>query len=426
MPVRLPLASGRAFIVQLAFMSEFQTKILSSINNIASEEWDRLHASDYPFIQHAFLKALEDNHCTGAHFGWIPKHLLLYQKAQLVAAMPLYEKHNNYGEFVFDHAWSQAWEQFQTPYYPKLVSAIPYTPATGPRLLVTSEVDPAQRQQLRNRLWQAALTYCRQNHYSGFHLLFSEEQHERKHFTPTFQRHDIQYQWLNQGYRRFEDFLSSLAPKKRKNIQRERKAIAQSDLSIKRLNGHQATREDWRAFSVFYEKTFVDKWSTPTLNFGFFEQIGRSMPDAVLLVLAYENGRCIAGSLMLHSKHTLYGRHWGASEERKFLHFEACFYQGIEYAIEQGIQRFEPGAGGEHKIARGFIPVTTLSAHELAPHPLEPAIARFCQQEAELVAKDLEYLWEHSPYKDNRQLRKMAEDSYYSHSYEPDSPLNSL
>ncbi|MBF6056765.1 GNAT family N-acetyltransferase [Thiomicrorhabdus heinhorstiae] len=398
-------------------MPELHLKILSNINEISAEDWNRLHGSDNPFIQHAFLHALEDNDCVGAHYGWLPKHLILYEDTRPVAAMPLYEKHNNYGEFVFDHAWSQAWQQFHTPYYPKLVSAIPYTPATGPRLLVDASLAQQQRLQLRDQLWQSAKDFCVQHDYSGLHLLFAEEQHGAAPLKSSLQRCDIQYQWFNQNYAAFDDFLAQLAPKKRKNIQRERRAIAQSGIHIKRLNGHQATAEDWQAFDHFYQKTFIDKWSTPTLNLGFFQQLGQSLPDSVLLVLAYEDDRCIAGALMLHSKETLYGRHWGCIEERKFLHFETCFYQGIEYAIEQGIRRFEPGAGGEHKIARGFIPVKTLSAHELAPHPLESAVARFCNQEAELIERDLEYLWQHSPYKDNQALRTMTKDSYSIHSY---------
>ncbi len=311
----------------------------------------------------------------------------------LVGAMPLYEKHNSYGEFVFDHAWSDAYHRLGRHYYPKLVSSIPYTPVVGPRLL-------GQSSTVKRLLLQTAQRLAQTEAFSGLHLLFGDGETNRWLAQQGLvQRHDCHFHWHNRGYRSFDDFLQALKPKKRKNIRQERRRVVEAGVTIRQLDGNRATHQDWIDFDRFYQRTFLGKGGMPTLNLGFFQQVAQALPEQVLLFLADREGRCIAGSLMFRSDSALYGRHWGCDEEIDCLHFEACYYRGIEYAIEQGLQLFEPGAQGEHKIARGFIPVETRSAHWLCDDFLLQPICRFCAEERSDVEAYCAEKQHHQPYR---------------------------
>lgn len=381
--------------------SRMKVKILTSLDQIAAEQWDALVQDRNPFTSHAFLVALEHHGCVGEEFGWLPRHIAVFDgedDSELVGAMPLYEKHNSYGEFVFDHAWSEAYKRHGLQYFPKLVSSIPYTPASGQRLLAKA----GQEDAVRSTLIAAMLRLAEDMQASSFHCLFpvAEEQDwlEEAGFIP---RHDCQFHWRNFDYQSFDDFLATLSAKKRKNIRQERRKVNDAKVKLRQLDGHTATDEDWEQFAFFYKHTFEEKWGIPTLNAGFFKQVAANIPDQVLLVLADdEDGECIAGSLMFRSDTRLYGRHWGCTEHIDCLHFEACYYQGIEYCIEHGLQVFEPGAQGEHKIPRGFIPTLTRSSHWLASDAFRQPIERHVEQERGAVAYYMENVRAHSPYKD--------------------------
>ncbi|WP_238843350.1 GNAT family N-acetyltransferase [Thiomicrorhabdus xiamenensis] len=390
-------------------LPEITFEVIDSIDRIDANQWNRLHQSSYPFIQHQYLAALERHGCVSERFGWIPKHLLLRSGGDLIAAMPLYEKHNNYGEFVFDQPWEQAWNSIGLNYYPKLVSAIPYTPARGPRLLI--HPDFRNNPQLIEQIIETLKSLSQQQEYSGFHLLFSDEQAELAKQPEILSRHDVQFQWFNQQYRDFDGFLATLKSKKRKNIRRERKSVKEQGIDFRCLDGRQTTDKDWLEFDYFYQKTFLEKWSTPTLNFDFFREIAHTMADKILLVLADKDGETVAGALMFKSDQVLYGRHWGCREQIKDLHFEACFYQGIEFAITHGLQRFEPGAGGEHKIARGFVPVRLQSSHWLTVNPFVEPLNRFIHEEREVIAHYIDDLWQSSPYQETENLQRLAQES---------------
>ncbi len=372
-----------------------EIRIHTSIDDIPADQWNALVDDGYPFLQHAFLAAMERHGCVGEHFGWLPRHITIHDEGRLVAALPLYEKHNGYGEFVFDHAWADAYQRAGRRYYPKLVSAIPYTPATGQRLLAA----PGREQSLWPLLLETARKLAASIDASGLHILFQTAR-EHEFTAPTMlTRHDCQFHWFNEGYRDFDDFLDRLTAKKRKNIRQERRRVMQQGVRLRMLDGHAATHEDWEAFSIFYQRTFDEKWGMATFNRAFFEEVGKSMPEAIVLVLADLDNECIAGALMYRSDDTLYGRHWGCTREVDRLHFEACYYQGIDYCIEHGLRRFEPGAQGEHKVARGFVPVLTRSSHQLLDDIYQDAIERFCAHERDAIAGYMADLDDHTPYK---------------------------
>jgi len=371
-------------------------RIHTKIAEIPATAWNDLVQDHHPFLRHEFLSAMERHGCVGERLGWLPRHLAVYDRADLIGAMPLYEKYNSYGEFVFDHAWEGAYRRAGLDYYPKLVSAVPYTPANGQRLLSR----PGIEQRVFPTLLQAALKLTEQIGASGFHCLFPRWR-DSQYLADAglLSRHDCQYHWHNQGYRSFDEFLGRLTAKKRKNIRQERRRVIDAGVSLRLLDGRTASDLDWQDFSRFYCNTFQDKWGIPTLNYEFFREVARSMPEQVLLVLADWEGSCIAGSLMYRSDHTLYGRHWGCDRQIDFLHFEACYYQGIEYCIEHGLRTFEPGAQGEHKIPRGFLPTLTRSSHWLADPRFQRPVAAFVEHELEALAAYIEELQEANPYK---------------------------
>jgi len=371
-------------------------KLLSSMNMVSADSWNALVVDNNPFCRHEFLKALEDNQCIGDKFGWIPKHLAVFHEEDLVGALILFEKHNNYGEFVFDHQWQNAFHNHNLSYYPKLVSSIPYTPASGQRFLFKEEY----KEEVLEILFDGVRNLCNDSQCSSFHCLFAESDQlnwlKQKKLSI---RQDCQFHWFNHNYTNFDDFLDQLKPKKRKNIRQERKKIQNSDVEIFALDGFTAKDQDWEDFAKFYERIFLEKSGIPTLNADFFKQIASSIPDQVLLFLAKENNESIAGSLMFKSDTKLFGRLWGCIEHIDFLHFELCYYQGIEYCIQNQIKVFEPGAQGEHKVARGFIPQRTFSAHWINALEFRKPIDQFCNDELPYIENYINSVKEHSPFK---------------------------
>ncbi|MDB3972286.1 GNAT family N-acetyltransferase [Candidatus Thioglobus sp.] len=370
-------------------------EIIDQISSIDRAQWNALITDNNPFCKHEFLEALETHNCVGSKFGWIPRHVIITENKQLIGAAILYEKYNNYGEFVFDHVWHNAYEKYGLNYYPKLTSAIPYTPASGVRFLANK----SDEKRVFPLLLDAILKICEKINASSFHCLFPKGEIKFFKEKELFIRNDCQFHWENDDYANFDDFLANLKPKKRKNIRQERSKVQKQGVVIRKLDGNSASEADWQNFANFYNQTFLEKSGTPTLNLGFFKSIAKSLPEQILLFLADFKGECVAGSLMFKSDTHLYGRHWGCSEQVDHLHFEACYYQGIEYAIKHKLQVFEPGAQGEHKVARGFLPTLTQSAHWIRDETFKEPIKHFCTQESEHVAHYIKQVNTHNPYK---------------------------
>ena len=374
-----------------------QIECVESLGGVPEADWNHLVHDGNPFLKHQFLAALERHGCAGRVFGWHPRHLLGRVDGRLAAAVPLYLKENSYGEFVFDFAWARAYQQHGRTYYPKLVAAVPYTPATGSRLLTAPGVD---RKQVARGLLEAALAQAERDGASSLHWLFlPEEEQALLTGLGLMPRIDVQFHWHNRGYRDFDHFLEGLTSKRRKNIRRERRQVAEAGLRLRLLHGDEVTAAEWALFADFYAKTFEERGSLPTLNAPFFTEIGRTLGRQVILVLAYDGARCVAGALMFRGDRVLYGRHWGTFGEFQSLHFEACYYQGIEYAIREGLERFEPGAQGEHKIWRGFLPVVTRSSHWIGDPLFARAIGDFLERERPAVADYKATLDAGSPYR---------------------------
>ncbi|MEH6592849.1 MAG: GNAT family N-acetyltransferase [Halioglobus sp.] len=355
-------------------------EFLPSLDNIAAAEWDNITGSDYPFLQHKFLWGLEQTGCTNAESGWQPCHALLRDEQRLVAVMPLYLKSHSYGEYVFDWAWADAWRQVGLDYYPKLVSAIPFTPATGPRISLASGQDSAIAS---GALLEGIRQLAKRQHISSWHLLFPEiDVAETLTGLNTHLRVATQFHWFNEGFSCFDDFLATFNSRKRKSLRRERARVAEQGISLKTLVGNEIGEQQWEQFYRFYQLTYAKRSGHGGyLNREFFTETAASMGKQVIMVLAYEGQQAVAGSLYFRSSDTLFGRYWGAEKEFDCLHFEACYYQGIEYCIANGLQRFDPGAQGEHKIQRGFRPVKTYSNHWIADPRLSAAVADFTRQE---------------------------------------------
>jgi hypothetical protein len=374
-----------------------ELRLVRQIADIDRQAWNALVTNNNPFLRHEFLQALEDHQCVSAEFGWYPQHVALYEAGRLIAAMPLYAKTNSYGEFVFDFSWAQAWQSVGLRYFPKWVTSIPYAPVTGSRFLIAADQNANH---IRALLVQHLQKLAIEQQISGWHILFAEVDDQAWLNTQAdwLIRHDCHFHWFNRDYQTFDDFLAQLKPKKRKNIKQERRKVQEAGVTFRVLNGHSASEQDWQDFAHFYQKTFDEKHSLATLNQGFFQAVAAALPEQVLLVMAQRDDKNIAGSLMFHSDSTLFGRHWGCIEEVNSLHFEACYYQGIEFAINQGLKKFEPGAGGEHKIARGFEPVITQSAHWLADNPFEQGIRGFLADEKRMIQDYFQDAQSHSPF----------------------------
>jgi predicted N-acyltransferase len=364
----------------------------TAIAELPAAAWNRL-AGSQPFLRHEFLHALEAAGCAAPQTGWTPQHLSLWRGDELVAALPCYAKAHSYGEFVFDWAWAEACERAGIAYYPKLLSAVPLTPVTGPRLL-------AQDDAARAQLIAAVLDLARRAGMSSWHVLFPDCQAlTLLESAGLLLRQGVQFHWRNPGYRDFDDFLATLTRDKRRKIRQERRRVAEQGVELRRIAGCDIGDTDWEFFYRCHCRTYFDRGRSPYLNLDFFQRLGRTMPEALLLVLAVKDGAPIAAALDLLDDAALYGRYWGALEYVPGLHFEACYYQGIEHCIAQGLRVFEGGAQGEHKLARGFEPVVTHSAHWLAEPRLADAVARFLQRETLGVTHYIDELSAHSPFR---------------------------
>ncbi len=377
-------------------------KVSRRIAEIGREAWDACADNPAydgnPFIRFDFLNALEEANCAVERTGWGPQHLAIEDaEGRIAAVMPLYLKSHSQGEYIFDHAWADAYERAGGKYYPKLLSAAPFVPATGPRLLSRPDVDPQEAWRL---LLGGGLTLCERYGASGLNLNFlTAAEWAWMGEQGLGQREGQQYHWENRGYRDFDAFLAALSSGRRKTIRRERRD-AQAQVEIACLTGADITEDHWDAFFQFYMDTGSRKWGRPYLTRAFFSLLGERMADRVLLVMARRNGQWIAGALNLIGGDCLYGRHWGCTEDVPFLHFELCYYQAIEWAIDHGLPRVEAGAQGQHKIARGYLPKPVYSAHYIADPMLRVPVERFLAQEREGVEQEMEWLEEEfSPFK---------------------------
>lgn len=372
---------------------------LSSLNAVTATAWNALIDQRNPFVRYEFLAALEQQGCL-LPFGWKPLYIVATEQDQLLGALPLYLKTNSYGEFVFDWAWASAYERMlNQPYYPKLVCSIPYTPATGPRLLIAAT---ANYELVATGLCQAVQELAQQLHVSSMHYLFTDERDSAylEQQPHLMQRISCQFHWENHDFRDFEDYLSQFSSKKRKQIKKERREAAFAGLEIELLNGHQANEQHWQIFHQFYCDTFDRKTGTPTLTLDFFKTVAQTMPESILLVMAKTPlGEYVAGALNFRGEDTLYGRHWGCHQHFPHLHFELCYYQTLDYCIEQRLKRFEAGAQGEHKLSRGFLPTVTKSFHWIANPRFAQLVKQFLTQETPAVHQYMQELAEHSPFK---------------------------
>lgn len=375
-----------------------ECRIIDDLSALPSHQWDALGGRDEPFLSHAFLCALERHGCLGSRFGWYPRHVTLRKPGgELVGALPLYIKTNNYGEFVFDWAWEQAWRQSGLHYYPKLVCAVPYTPATGTRLLTHPDHD---RKALQQALIQQAIELTHAGELSGLHVLFpGDEDMQALQGRGLIPRMGCQYHWHNENYRDFDDFIDRFSAKKRKNVRRERRRVREQGLDIRVLHGDEVSQDLWAVFHHFYVSTFERKMGIPTLSLGFFQETARTLGRRVVMFLAEEDDTPVAAALCYRGGDTLYGRYWGCIRDYDALHFETCYYQGIDYCIQQGLTRFEPGAQGEHKISRGFLPTRTWSGHWITHPGLRSAVAEFCRREQAAMEAQCKQLMQLSPFR---------------------------
>ncbi len=359
---------------------------IDSLQHCNSCDWNRLWqhtcADGYPFLRYQFLAALEDSNSVSSEQGWQPHHLIMHNSdGQLVAALPLYIKSHSWGEYVFDFVWAEAYQRAGLDYYPKLVNAVPFTPCKGPRLL---HCESLQTDALWPQISTALDLECRRLKLSGWHSLFLPESNSTQLTKSYPQRLGCQFHWLNRDYRSFADFLAQMTSRKRKTINKERRQIAAQGITFRIKSGVDINSKDWQLFHNFYQLTYAKRSGHGGYLSGeFFAALGTDMAESIVLVCAYNNsGECIAAALNLRSNNCLFGRYWGCLAEYNFLHFETCYYQGIDYAIAEGLTRFDAGAQGEHKIARGFEPVLTYSNHSIVEPRFQPAVKEFVQREA--------------------------------------------
>ncbi len=366
-------------------------EVAATLKDVNPADWDALSDGGNPFVSHAFLSSLEDSGCTTAKTGWQPNHILLRSAGNLAGAAICYRKSHSMGEYVFDHGWAEAFQRAGGRYYPKLQVSIPFTPATGPRLLAH---DPKTRLALAAALEEACATA------SSVHATFVNDE-DTEMFTSRhwLLREDVQFHWENDSYKSFTDFLAVLSSSKRKNIRKERAAFADRDITFETLTAGQLTPQHWDCFFAFYMDTGERKWGQPYLNRKFFELIHQRMPDKVALIMAKRKGQYIAGALNFIGSETLFGRNWGCLETHPFLHFETCYYQAIDFAITRGLKRVEAGAQGEHKLARGYLPVKTRSLHFVKHVGLRNAIEDFLEHERRAIDHDQQLLAEHAPFR---------------------------
>ena len=376
--------------------ASLEVRLVQGIEQIDAAQWDACAGADQPFLGHAFLAALEASGSVSRRTGWLPLHLIVEREGELLGCAPMYLKSHSYGEYVFDWGWANAYERAGGSYYPKLQVAVPFTPVPGPRLLVRPGSPPDMRAAVAHGLLGAA----QQLDVSSLHVTFCTEPEWRiLGEAGLLQREGVQYHWHNRGYGSFDDFLGSLKSSKRKTIRKERARVTDQGLILETLTGEAITPEVWDTFYPFYRSTVDKRWGNAYLTKRFFQILGATMPERVVLVMARHGGRCVAGALNLVGNEALYGRVWGCRQEFEFLHFEACYYRAIDFAIERGLARVEAGAQGQHKLQRGYEPVPTYSAHWIRDPGFRVAIERFLAEERREMALEINQLRELLPYR---------------------------
>ena len=371
-----------------------QAKLIPSVADVSADAWNALTPEGYPFVRHEFLRLLEETGCVGPEQGWQPAHVVIQDDAGTpVGLAPSYLKYHSLGEFVFDWSWADAYERAGGKYYPKLLNAIPFTPSVGPRLLSR---DPA----LTAALAEAVRLLSDDLSLSSAHVLFPNDEHARGLEEQGFLRRiDCQYQWFNRDYTSFDDFLNALSASKRKKIRRERRRVSEAGIVIEAVPGEEIDAALWARIYGFYANTYHERGQDPYLTPDFFPRLSRALPGTVVVFLARDNGGAVAAALTLRDGTTLYGRHWGCLADYHSLHFETCYYQGIDYCIRHGLQRFDAGAQGQHKLSRGFMPVETQSLHWIADERFRAAVADFLERERPLIREHMDEQRGHSPYR---------------------------
>ena len=384
-----------------------EIRVIPALAEIPAKEWNACAAPEtadggrarYPFLTHAFLEALESSGSATRRTGWTPQHLIATVGGEVAGVMPLYVKSHSQGEYVFDHSWAHAFERAGGHYYPKLQSAVPFTPATGRRLLARPD-GPVPPDTARAALLQGAMQLAERNDISSVHVTFcTDDEWQLGGELGLLQRTDQQFHWLNHGYEKFEDFLAALASRKRKTLRKERARAVENGVEIHWLTGDAIGPEHWDAFWIFYQDTGARKWGSPYLSRAFFDLAQQRLRDDILLVMCRRAGRWVAGALNLIGRETLFGRYWGCVEDHPCLHFEVCYYQAIDFAIQNGLARVEAGAQGGHKLARGYEPVTTRSLHWITDPGFRRAVARYLESEREAVAYENAALAEMTPFR---------------------------
>ncbi len=373
-----------------------EVTVHSGIAEIAAAEWNRLAGTDYPFLKHEFLQLAEQTRCVSPEQGWTPRHLSIEVDGRLRAAMPLYEKSHSWGEFVFDWAWANAYQNAGLSYYPKLVSAAPFTPAPSRRILLADPDDS----EAAGALVAAAIRLAIESDCSSVHFLFpTSDEIELFESAGLLVRKDCQFHWRNRGYSCFDDFLATFNASKRKKAKRDRRRAAENGISFRHLKGSEIDDTEWTVVYELISRTFMRRGSLPYFNETFFKAVSRQLPENILVVLADKDEEPVAAAVFFESEDILYGRYWGSNGHYDALHFETCYYQGIDYCIKTGKQVFEPGTQGEHKISRGFSPETTWSAHWLAHPEFADAVSRYLDEEARHVDRYMDVVESRSPYK---------------------------
>jgi uncharacterized protein len=368
-------------------------RVIDALSDIPAGAWDALHGGIHPFVSHAFLQGLEAHGCLRPDWGWTPRHVTLWEAGTLLAAAPCYRKRNSHGEFVFDHAWAQAYARHGMDYFPKLLCAVPYSPVTGPRLLAR---DAAARRALLAALAELATADGASSAHVNFHTGDEDDAFDEAWLPRT----DVQYHWRNDaGWTCFDDFLAAMDHKHRKNIRQERRRVADAGVRFRVVHGDEASAGDLAAMHGFYLQTFAEYGNSPALTLPFLQHLAAAMPRSLVLVFAEHGGERIAGALCLRGGDTLYGRYWGSRATLPGLHFETCYYQGIDYCLREGLRVFEPGAQGEHKIARGFLPATVRSRHWIAHAGFRDALRDWCAEEARSVGRYARSLAGRSPFR---------------------------
>jgi len=371
-------------------------KCINSMAEVNANCWNKLVQYKDPFLRHEFLLALEKSGSVCAEKGWKPHHLLVFEGEELIAAMPLYLKTHSRGEYVFDQQWADAYAQSGMDYYPKLINSIPFTPCQGQRILIKQDFD--QQAITESCVWFVT-QLAEKSNISSLHILFPNQQQTNFLTQNLLIREGVQFQWFNNNYQNFNDYLKAFTSRQRKKINKERKSISEQGIELQRVSGLEISDQQWQVFFMFYEMTYLKRGQEAYLNIDFFTRLAKTMPEQILLVLAVKDQAYVGAALSFIGEDTLYGRYWGCYQEYKHLHFEACYYQGLEYCFEHQLKRFDSGAQGEHKIARGFEPITTYSAHWILNSHFSKLIANFLKRENVLIEQYKQDCMEQLPFK---------------------------